>query len=75
MTYIEKLMSAIKFDEELLKPDEIKMLREIIGWLIRSQFCPSNITFLKGPGPNKCHLLDVESCLDQCWDTEAASNE
>lgn len=75
MTYIEKLMSAIKFDEELLKPDEIKMLRKIISWQIQDRLCPSEITFLKGPGGGKCPLLDVGSCWDQCWDTEAASNE
>lgn len=75
MTYIEKLMSAIKFDEELLKPNEIEMLRKIISWQIQDRLCPSEIAFLKGPGPNKCPLRDVGSCRDQCWDTEAASNE
>ena len=75
MTYLEKVLSAIKFDESRFKPDEIERLREIIGWQIRSQLCPSDITFLKGPGPNKCPLRDVGSCWDQCWDTEAAANE
>lgn len=75
MTYLEKVMSAIRFDTERLSAYEIERLREIIGWQIRSQLCPSDITFLKGPGPNKCPLLDVGSCRDQCWDTEAAANE
>ena len=75
MTYLEKVMSAIRFDENIFKPDEIETLREIIGWQIRSQLCPSDITFLKGPGPDKCPLLDVGSCWDQCWDTEAAEDE
>lgn len=75
MTYLEKVMSAIRFDENIFKPDEIETLREIIGWQIRSQLCPSDITCLKGPGPGKCPLLDVGSCRDQCWDTEAAADE
>ena len=70
MTYLEKVLSAIKFDESLFKADEIEKLREIIGWQIRSQLCPSDITFL-----NKCSLRDMGSCRDQCWDTEAAANE
>ena len=75
MTYLEKVMSDISFDTERLSAYEIERLREIIGWQIRSQLCPSDITFLKGPGPNKCPLRDARACRDQCWDTEAAANE
>lgn len=75
MTYLEKVMSAIRFDTERLSSYEIERLREIIGWQIRSQLCPSDITCLKGPGPGKCPLLDVGSCRDQCWDMEVAEDE
>lgn len=75
MTYLEKVLSAIRFDTERLTANEIETLRKIIGWQICSQLCPSEITFLKGPGGGKCPLLDVGSCWDQCWDTEAAEDE
>lgn len=75
MTYLEKVLSAIKFDENRFKPDEIEKLREIIGWQIRSQLCPSDITLLKGPCPNSCAFRAAGACRDQCWDTEAAANE
>ena len=75
MTYLEKVLSAIKFDESRFKPDEIERLRKIIGWQIRSQLCPSDITFLKGPGPSDCAFRAAGACRDQCWDTEAAANE
>ena len=37
MTYLEKVMSAIRFDESRFKPDEIERLRKIIGWQIRNE--------------------------------------
>lgn len=75
MTYLEKVMSAIRFDTERLSAYEIEKLREIIGWQICSQLCPSDITFLKGPGPNSCVFRAAGACWDQCWDMEAAVNE
>ena len=76
MTYIEKLMSAIKFDEELLKPNEIEMLRGVIRWPIEDNFCPSEFTFLKGPGFAKCPFFKAkEGCEGRCWNEEAVSHE
>lgn len=75
MTYLEKVMSAIKFDENRFKPDEIERLREIIGWQIQDQLCPSDIAFLGYECAPPCRCLCVNECKGQCWDTEAAANE
>ncbi len=77
MTYLEKLMTAIRFDDEMLTADEIKKLRVIIrGWLC-IRLCPSDIKFLQGPGPGPQHLRFLYprgTCTTQCWDKEAAVN-
>ena len=75
MTYIEKLMSAVKFDEELLTTGEIETLRDIISWQIQDQLCPSDIAFLKAPALNVCPHLKVNGCSAQCWETEVALHE
>lgn len=76
MTYIEKLMSAIKFDDEMLTPGEIEMLRGVIRWPIEDNFCPAEFAFLKGPGTQKCPFLRAkEGCEGRCWNEEVASNE
>lgn len=75
MTYLEKVLSAIRFDENIFKPDEIETLREIIGWQIQDQLCPADIAFLRGPGAEECADLDVGKCSGQCWDTEATEDE
>lgn len=75
MTYLEKVLSAIKFDESLFKADEIERLREIIGWQIQDQLCPSDIAFLGYECAPPCRCLCVNECKGQCWDTEAAANE
>ena len=75
MTYLEKVLSAIKFDESRFKADEIERLREIIGWQIQDQFCPSDIAFLGYECAPPCRCLCVNECKGQCWDREAAANE
>lgn len=75
MTYIKKLMSAIKFDDEMLTPREIEMLRGVIRWAIENNFCPAELTFLKGPGSAKCPFLKAkEGCEGRCWNEEAVSH-
>lgn len=75
MTYLEKVLSGIKFDENLFKPDEIEKLREIIGWQIQDQLCPSDIAFLGYECAPPCRCLYANECKGQCWDEEAAANE
>ena len=72
MTYIEKLMTAIKFDDEMLTADEIGMLRGLISEQICDRYCPANIKFLQGPGlyedEDDCPVAGP--CL-KCWNMEA----
>lgn len=49
MTYLEKLMTAIRFDDEMLTADEIEKLRGIISGELCIRICPSDIKFLEGP--------------------------
>lgn len=67
MTYIEKLMSAIKFDDEMLTQEEIDDLREIFIWQIEEQYCPYDMPSLKCPF-SKC---PYEKCHSEaCWAQE-----
>lgn len=75
MTYLEKVLSGIRFDDELFTASEIETLREILSWQIQDQLCPADIAFLRGPGAEKCADLDVGNCSGQCWNTEAAADE
>lgn len=79
MTYIEKLMSAIKFDKEMLTPNDIVRLREIISSELTDMDCPCKYELLRKCGaeipegfretgnPGKCEFAG--GC-ELCWSQE-----
>ena len=81
MTYIEKLMSAIKFDEELLKQEEIERLRVGASEGIVRAYCPYMFGLLRISGaklpeeiaatgdPDDCSF---EGTCEDCWEQEIA---
>lgn len=78
MTYIEKLMSAVKFDDEMLTPCEIERLSGIIASEIADIDCPYMYGLLRKCGaevpegiketgnPGDCGMDgDCEACWAQ----------
>ena len=79
MTYIEKLMLAVKFDEELLTQEEIERLRVGASEGIVSAYCPYMFGLLRKSGaklpeeiaatgdPDGCSF---EGACEDCWEQE-----
>ena len=74
MTYIEKLMSAIKFDDEMLTQEEIERLRVGASEGIVSAYCPYMFGLLRKSGakvPEKtAFTCDFEGACEDCWAQE-----
>lgn len=81
MTYIEKLMSAVKFDDEMLTQEEIERLRVGASVGVVSAYCPYMFGLLRNGGakvpektastgdPDGC---DFEGTCEDCWEREIA---
>ena len=78
MTYIEKLMSAVKFDDEMLTQEEIGRLRESISERITLSFCPVMFELLRRRGAKMPEIFkDLGECgfegmCEDCWAQEIA---
>lgn len=66
MTYIEKIMQAIKIDKEILTEDQRLRLTEGIEHIIRDRYCPAD--FLESVTEQECK--GTNHCED-CWNREA----
>ena len=74
MTYLEKLMSAVKVDDELLTPREAEQLRNTL-----SEFFPRTLPRISCPrdflddcaSSSPCYRLDFNYDCVQCWNQEA----
>lgn len=78
MTYIEKLVSAVKFDDEMLTREEIERLREGASEGIIGAHCPYMFSLLRKCGaklPNKTAATGAPDCdfkgaCEDCWAQE-----
>lgn len=68
MTYIEKLMSGIKFDRAVISEQEEKRIREHIAAHPHTLFCPGHV-FVGAPLPGK-RTCGFNSCA-KCWKSKA----
>ncbi len=69
MTYIEKLLSGIKFDRAVLSEDEIKNVRERIEAHPYTLCCPGDV-FEGAPRQGKRQCRELTTCKD-CWKRRA----
>lgn len=78
MTYIEKLMSAVKFDDEMLTQEEKGRLREGAAEGIIEAHCPYMFSLLRKCGakiPDKMKDTGAPDCdfdgaCEDCWAQE-----
>lgn len=72
MTYLEKLMSAVKVDDELLTPQEAKQLRRALSEFFtrnfRHNWCRMDFSDGASQSPKRC--LFRYDCF-WCWNQEA----
>ena len=70
MTYIEKLLSGIKFDRAVLSEEEEKNIREHIEAHPHTLCCPGDV-FEGAPRQGKRQCRELNTCKD-CWKRRAA---
>lgn len=70
MTYIEKLLSGIKFDRAVLSEEEEKNIRDCIEAHPYTLCCPGAV-FKGAPRTGKQGCHEVDTCKD-CWKRRAA---
>ena len=69
MTYIEKVMQAVKFDKELLTEEQADQLKETFQPAIGTNFCPGDF-IIGGPMQVKNTCPKSIHCWC-CWTQEA----
>lgn len=69
MTYIEKLLSGIKFDRAVFSEEEEKNIRDCIKAHPYTLCCPGDV-FAGGPKSGKRQCSELHSCKD-CWKRRA----
>ena len=77
MTYIEKLMSAVKFDDEMLTGEDIKRLKTHLRDIVTEADCPEMYESLRkygAPGPvqleNEDYGCEFAGGCELCWAQE-----
>lgn len=71
MTYIEKLLSGIKFDRAVLSAEEEKNIRDRIATHPHTLCCPGDV-FEGAPRQGERQCRELNTCKD-CWKRMAAT--
>lgn len=77
MTYMEKVLSAVRFDDELMSRYESDWLKDEICGVIRMRMCPGSFHKLFGAGApirrsmDTCPVITGKGNCAWCWEQEA----